>query len=82
MKKRGTPKLQRNRTMRSTLGDVPIVVRSLVNIARLPTTQREGAKFTRRLNRKHGVATIPAQPTGLLLGLLKRVGLWGEPDNG
>lgn len=82
MKKPGTPKLQRNRTMRSTLGDVPIVVRSLASIARLPTTQRDGAKFTRRLNRKHGVTRIPAQPTGLLLGLLKRVGLWRERNNG
>lgn len=76
-------KAQRNRVMRSTLGDVPIVVRSTWCLGRVASsTTRPTAKFTRRLNRRHGVATIPAQPTGLLLGLLKRVGLWRELDNG
>lgn len=76
MKKKGTPKLQRNRVMRSTLGDVPITLRSTYSIARLTsTTTRPTAKYARRKNRTHSIAMIPAQPTGLLRGLLIRIGV-------
>ena len=73
MKVKGTPKLQRNRVMPPTLGQCVIVLRSLRCLANMKGAERPTAKYTRRLNRKHGVAIIPAQPTGLLRALLARV---------